>query len=399
MTSKKTLTVMSKDLLIESRNSSKNNLKNIPYKKFLMEQVIQLAKKGKNNVSPNPMVGCIIVEGRKSEVIGTGWHKKYGGNHAEIEAIKNCQKKFGSKKASLLLKNSTFYVNLEPCSMEKNTPPCTDEIIKYNPRSVICATRDPNPRINGKGIKKLRAAGINVEIGLLRSDAIDLNKVFFVNQKLSRPYITLKFAQSLDKKIGMKGKKKLLISNTLSRKDVQKIRLNHQGILIGSKTLNEDDPELTVRHKKINPNNQPIKVVLGNSIQNLPSKKIFKEFSAIIFASSKEIKIPKNLQSKSFNLIEKKKNLIKKLLKVLLSKSYCSILVEGGSGVLSSFIRNGYFDEVIVYTAPHIIGEKGVKALNKPATNIFNSSLKVKKIERFDNDIKTTYINKKPNGI
>ena len=142
-----------------------------------MARAIELAKKGQFKVQPNPMVGCVIVKNNK--IIGEGWHKEYGKDHAEINAIKNCKKKFGVKKALKLIAGSNVYVNLEPCSIEKNTPPCSNALIKYQIKKLFCGTLDPNPKINGRGIKLLKKAGIDTSVGLLKDECKELNRIFF----------------------------------------------------------------------------------------------------------------------------------------------------------------------------------------------------------------------------
>ena len=155
-----------------------------------MARAIELAKKGQLKVQPNPMVGCVIVKNNK--IIGEGWHKEYGKDHAEINAIKNCKKKFGAKKALKLIAGSNVYVNLEPCSIEKNTPPCSNALIEYQIKKLFCGTLDPNPKINGRGIKLLKKNGIETRVGLLKNECKELNRVFFTNQKNLVPTSSLK---------------------------------------------------------------------------------------------------------------------------------------------------------------------------------------------------------------
>ena len=240
--------------------------------KDFISQTLTLAKKGKGKVAPNPMVGCIIT--KKGKIIGEGWHKKYGEDHAEVNAIKDCQARFGKDKSKELLKDSCFFVNLEPCSIKNNTPACTDSIIHVQAAKVVCSMKDPNPRINGKGINKLRAAGIKVEVGAASDEAKELNKIFIVNQKFKRPFITIKYAQTLDQMIGYQAKRGIQISNARSKQDVQKIRKEHSSILIGANTLRLDNPRLTSRpESKIKI--QPAKIIVGNNFGRLIQKNIF----------------------------------------------------------------------------------------------------------------------------
>ena len=142
-----------------------------------MAKAIELAKRGQLKTQPNPMVGCVIVKNKK--IVGEGWHQEYGKDHAEINAIKNCRKRFGLKKALKIIAGSDFYVNLEPCSIEKNTPPCTNALIEHKIRKLFCGTLDPNPKINGRGIRLLKKAGIHTKVGLLKKECKQLNKIFF----------------------------------------------------------------------------------------------------------------------------------------------------------------------------------------------------------------------------
>lgn len=196
-----------------------------------MARAIELAKKGLLKVQPNPMVGCVIVKNNK--IIGEGWHHEYGKDHAEINAIKNCKKKYGDKKALQLLAGSSVYVNLEPCSIEKNTPPCSNALIEYQIKKLFCGTLDPNPKINGRGMKLLKKAGIKTSVGLLKEECKELNRIFFTNQKKFRPYIILKSAQSLDGKIALKSGESNWITSLESRKNSHHIRSRVKGILLG----------------------------------------------------------------------------------------------------------------------------------------------------------------------
>jgi diaminohydroxyphosphoribosylaminopyrimidine deaminase/5-amino-6-(5-phosphoribosylamino)uracil reductase len=364
--------------------------------KDFISQTLALAKKGQGKVAPNPMVGCVIT--KKGKIIGEGWHKKYGKDHAEVNAIKDCQAKYGKDKSKELLKDSCFFVNLEPCSIKNNTPACTDSIIRVQAAKVVCSMKDPNPRINGKGINKLRAAGIKVEVGSASDEAKELNKVFIVNQKFKRPFITIKYAQTLDQMIGYQAKRGIQISNARSKQDVQNIRKEHSSILIGANTLRLDNPRLTSRpESKIKI--QPAKIIVGNNFGRLIQKNIFKNFSHIFFVTSEKLIVPEKYSNKVTCIQTNKRNGLQKLFKELMLRGYTSILVEGGKGIISSFIKKRYFDELIVYTAPRILGSKGLKAMDNKADKIIDTVTKVHSIENFGEDLKVTYINKKANGI
>ena len=361
-----------------------------------MARAIELAKKGQRKTQPNPMVGCVIV--KNNTVIGEGWHKEYGKDHAEIDAIKNCKRKFGVKKATQLIAGADVYVNLEPCSIEKNTPPCSNALIKYQIKRLFCGTLDPNPMINGRGIKSLKKAGVKTSVGLLKDECAELNRVFFVNQKKSRPYITLKSAQSIDGKIALKNGNSKWISNAESRKNGHHLRSQVKGILVGRNTAEEDNPSLTIRltKKELNLSSsdsieQPTKIILGNLKKSKKVNKIFLNNSKVIIGS--------RLLAKKVNNIEyikyEKKNFLKEFMHDLLQRNISSILVEGGQKTLNAFIANNLFDELVLYTAPTFLGKESISTIGVKAPKAMENlkKLKMARVETFKDDIKSTYYN------
>ena len=361
-----------------------------------MARAIELAKRGRLKTQPNPMVGCVIVKNNK--IIGEGWHKAYGEAHAEINAIKNCKKRFGAKKALKLIAGSDVYVNLVPCSIKQNTPPCSNALIKYQIKRLFCGTLDPNPKINGRGIKLLKKAEVKTSVGLLQDKCKDLNRIFFTNQKKSRPYIILKSAQSIDGKISLKDGESNWISNTKSRKDSHHIRSRVKGVLVGRHTAEQDNPSLTVRLTKkelgLSKNdviNQPVKIILGNLKKSKKINKIFSNNSKIIVGSRLSTRQSKNVEYLEY----KQRSFLKEFLQDLLARDISSILVEGGQKTLNAFIVNNLFDELILYTAPLFLGKgsKDTLSLMAPDTISKSKKLKMVKVERFKDDIKTTYYN------
>ena len=362
-----------------------------------MTRAIKLAKKGQLYTQPNPMVGCVIT--KNNEIIGEGWHQSYGSDHAEVHAIKNCKRKFGIKKAAKLLKGSQLFVNLEPCSIEKNTPPCVNALILNGITKVICGTTDPNPKINGRGIKALKKAGIETSVGMLRNECEELNRVFFTTQKKLRPYIILKSAQSIDGRIALKNGQSNWISGNKSREDTHKMRAKVQGILIGKNTAELDDPSLTVRlsrHalglKKDSPLPQPAKIILGNLLTSSKSKKIFSKNARVIIGSQKSTGKKKNVEYLHY----KNKDFLQAFMQDLLAKNISSILVEGGQETLNAFIDKNIFDELVLYTAPIILGKDSLNTikLKSPVSILKAKNLTLIKVEIFENDIKATYHNK-----
>ncbi len=312
-----------------------------------MQRCLQLAQIGLGNVAPNPMVGCVIVHNDK--IIGEGYHQQFGQPHAEVNAI-------NSVKDQLLLTQSTLYVNLEPCAHHGKTPPCTDLIIvKKIPRVVIGCT-DAFEQVNGKGIEKLKAAGIDVFINVLQNESIAINRRFFTYHKKRRPFIILKWAQSADGFIASKNHKQndenkiRWISSKLSRKLVHKWRSEEQAIMVGTNTALADNPQLDVRDwKGLN----PLRIVIDRNLR-LPAhlNMLNKEIPTIVF-SVKEKTSDINLQFIQINF----ENLLDEILSRLYLFKIQSVVVEGGSKLLTSFIENNLWDEARVFTSVQHLGD------------------------------------------
>ena len=295
-----------------------------------MNRCIGLAKLAAGNVAPNPIVGAVLVHDGK--IIGEGYHKKFGEPHAEV----NCINSVKDEKKKLINK-STLYVSLEPCSHFGKTPPCVDLIIKNKIPKVVIGCKDVYKEVDGKGIKKLQEAGIEVITGILEKECIDLNKRFFTFQLKQRPYVILKWAESANGKIGS-ANERVFISNEYTNRLVHKWRGEEAAILIGTDTALLDDPALTTRLWK---GNNSIRLVIDMNLR-LPSHlKIFnKEVKTIIFNKLK--------QEEDGNLIFYKveeENLLPQLLKILYELNIQSVIVEGGAKLLQSFIDKGLWDE------------------------------------------------------
>ena len=330
-------------------------------KEGYMLHAINLAKKAKFHTNPNPRVGCVIV--KKNTVIGEGYHKRYGGRHAEINAINNCIKKFGSNKAKQLLEGSQVFITLEPCSIKAKTPPCTNALLEILPREVYCASLDPNKKINGNGVKILRKAGINVHVGLLKRQAIEINKDFFYRHKNGRPYVRIKIAQTIDGKIALKDGESKWITSEEARKNVQLLRAQNDGILIGSNTLVKDNPNLNIRDLRTY--KQPLNIVLGSTLHAKKNMNIFKDNKKVIFANSYEKIEPDTTLINNISFISlNKKNSLEDLLKKISKFDINSILVEGGSEIFNSFISKNIADEIIFYISPKFLGKDSINALS-----------------------------------
>jgi diaminohydroxyphosphoribosylaminopyrimidine deaminase/5-amino-6-(5-phosphoribosylamino)uracil reductase len=303
--------------------------------KQFMQRALDLAIKGLGGVSPNPMVGCVIVH--EGQIIGEGWHKYFGEAHAEVNAIASISNKN-------LISDSTVYITLEPCSFHGKTPACTDLLIKYKPRAVVIASKDPNPKVSGNGIKILKQAGFEVRSGVLEKEAIAINKRFFVNMNLKRPYIVLKWAQTNDGFIARKNYDSKWISNEHSRQLVHKWRTEEDAILVGRKTVKYDNPELTARSWK---GRNPIRIVIDPELKLDDSFKLFMDDDPVYIFN-----LVKNQNDGNRILLKvSKENILNDILSLLYTKDIGSVLVEGGAQVLNSFINEGLWDEARIFTS------------------------------------------------
>jgi diaminohydroxyphosphoribosylaminopyrimidine deaminase/5-amino-6-(5-phosphoribosylamino)uracil reductase len=315
-----------------------------------MRRCLELAKNGLGTTYPNPMVGSVIVSDGK--IIGEGWHKKSGEPHAEVNAV-------NSVKDKSLLKKSTIYVSLEPCSHFGKTPPCCDLIIENEIPNVVIGTVDPNVKVAGNGIKKLIDAGKNVIVGVLEAECRELNKRFFTYHNNKRPYVILKWTESQNGFIAPLTKleqRPVWITNTFSRQLVHKWRSEEQAILVGTKTVTDDNPKLDVRNWT---GKNPIRIVLDQN-NRIPKKShIFdNQLKSIVFSA-----IPKPNQEENtiFEIIDFKQNLAEQILHVLYKHQIQSVIVEGGAQTLQTFIDENLWDEARVFTG-NIHFETGIKA-------------------------------------
>lgn len=320
-----------------------------------MNRCIQLAKNGLGTTYPNPLVGSVIVYDDK--IIGEGWHKKAGEAHAEVNAIKNV-------KDITLLKNATIYVSLEPCSHFGKTPPCSDLIIKHKIPHVVIGTVDPFSEVSGRGIEKLKNAGIKVTVGVLAKECQELNKRFFTFHTKKRPYIILKWAESADGFIAPLQKENIepvWLSNIYSRQLVHKWRAEEQGIFVGTNTILEDNPKLDTRDWF---GKSPIRITIDKS-NKIPENFNFKDLSqeTIVINSLKKLDNRKNL---TFEQINFENNNINNILVVLFNYDIQSVIIEGGTFTLQQFIDSNLWDEARIFKSD-IILKKGI---NTPKLNL-----------------------------
>lgn len=304
-----------------------------------MFRCIELARKGAGLVAPNPMVGAVLVQ--DDRIIGEGWHQRYGEAHAEVGAIGLATQSGLTNSTS----NTTLYVSLEPCAHFGKTPPCADLIIRTGIPKVVIGCRDPFEAVNGKGIEKLKAAGIEVVEGVLEKECRELNKRFFSFHEKKRPYVILKWAQTADGFMAAEaGSPRLLITNEYSNRQVHQWRSEEAGILVGTNTALIDDPELTNR---LWTGPSPVRLVLDLDMRLPTSLKLFnREQKTIVFNGVKEEEQPNLI----YYRLEKNKSLISQLMDALYKLRIQSVLVEGGRHLLNSFIQEGAWDEARIIT-------------------------------------------------
>ncbi len=309
---------------------------------FYMNEALELAKKGKGFTKTNPLVGAVLVKNDK--IITKGYHKAFGKAHAEAEVI---------KKAGTKAKGASLYVNLEPCCTTGKTPPCTKAIIKAGIKEVIIGMKDPNPKVNGKGIKELENNGIKTKIGILEDQCKLLNKFFIHNQKTGLPFVAFKAAISADEKIGITGKR-IKISCKEADEFTQELRREYDAILVGSDTVLTDNPLLTTRG--IKPKKDPLRIIIDKENRIPKTAKVFKDKN-YLHIIEKDYKLNKNGH---FNL--------KKILKDLYKQNISSVLVEGGSKIFSSFIEQKIPQIAYYIVSSTILGEKNTIPLYKEET-------------------------------
>lgn len=330
-----------------------------------MLRCIQLAKNGLGTTYPNPLVGSVIVH--NDIIIGEGWHYKAGQPHAEVNAIKSVENQG-------LLKEATIYVSLEPCSHFGKTPPCADLIIESGIKKVIVGSLDPNPKVAGRGIKKLIEAGCQVIVGILENKCDELNKRFFTIHQKKRPYIFLKWAQTIDGFIAPKTEtrnetKPVWITNEFSRQLVHKMRAEEQAILVGTNTVLQDNPSLTVREWA---GENPVRIVIDRDLKIPQDLSVFNASSTTIVFNEQETKALENLD---FERINFSNEIPPQICEALFRRNIQTVIIEGGAKTLQSFIDANLWDEAFVFNGAIGFGE-GINAPN--FKGIFISEEKIK---------------------
>lgn len=317
-----------------------------------MSRALEVARLGEGRTSPNPMVGAVLV--RNGEIIGEGAHLKYGAPHAEVAAMVASHNQ---------CKDATLYVSLEPCSHFGRTPPCADAIIRNGIKRVVAAVQDPNPLVSGSGFKLLKEAGIQVESGLMADEARQLNEVFFTFHEKRRPFITAKWAMTLDGRTSVEAGASYWISNELSREYVHRMRSEHDAVLVGIGTVIQDNPRLTVRLKGYH-GRQPVRVIVDAALRSpLGSRCLSKRnggqtiMAASIMAPPERIE-RMELAGHKVLLTDSKQRMVnlEDMFRKLHLEGITSVLVEGGRQIHTSLFKLGLVDKVVAFIAPKIFG-------------------------------------------
>lgn len=316
-----------------------------------MLRAIELAEKGLGRVQPNPMVGAVIVHNH--EIIGEGYHEQYGKAHAEVNAINDVISNY--QNAEELLKKSTIYVSLEPCSHHGKTPPCADLIIKHKIPKVVISNVDPFQNVNGKGIERLKKAGVEVIVDVLKDRGYQLNKRFFTYHTLQRPYVILKWAESEDSYISIAENQRSNISGAEAKRLNHKWRAEEQAIMVGTKTVMVDDPYLTVREVE---GRNPLRVIIDKDLKLSDDLNIFNEDAKTIVFNSKKTAIEGNV---TFVEIDFYGLVPQFILYQLYLMEIQSVIIEGGAFTINEFINFNLWDEARIFKSKKPI-HQGVKA-------------------------------------
>jgi len=326
----------------------------------LMKRVLRLARKGTGKVSPNPRVGALLV--KEGRILSEGYHARFGGPHAEVDVL--------SKLSPAQRREGTLYINLEPCNHHGKTPPCTDMIIESGVRRVVVGIIDPNPRVNGKGIRRLRKAGIDVHVGVLEKACSRMNEAYIKYTTQKKPFITLKVAQTLDAKITTQSDDSRWITCQSARKFAHRIRNEHDAILVGVNTVITDDPQLTIRWgrpRKIR------RIILDSQLRIPLQSRVLNdgtpEKTTVVTTSRASTHKKESIEQKGASVWVLDSDThgrvdLSALWRKMGEEQLASVLVEGGSNVLTSVLKTGDVDRVLVFIAPKLFG-KGLNAFGK----------------------------------
>ncbi|HOT72728.1 MAG TPA: bifunctional diaminohydroxyphosphoribosylaminopyrimidine deaminase/5-amino-6-(5-phosphoribosylamino)uracil reductase RibD [Anaerohalosphaeraceae bacterium] len=355
-----------------------------------MRRALELARRGLSQVEPNPAVGCVIV--KDGQVIGEGWHRQYGAPHAEIEALEDCRRRGQEPEGAIV------YVTLEPCCFTGKTGPCTQALLQAKVAKVVAAVEDPHPQVRGRGLQQLRQAGVLTEVGLCRAEAESLNAPFFKYHRTGRPWVILKWAQSIDGKMAWRASSDggNWISNEACRQDVHRLRKKIQGIVTGIETILQDNPQLTVRlGEPIS--RPPVRIVLDSQLripfdcrvlmtQEAPTWVVTTHTS--FHAQPEKISRLRQAGAEILEVSQSGRHCdLHETLDQLAKRGLQQILVEAGPTLQSQFLKEKLADEVRIYIAPLLLGAAGKADLSAALRGMERIELHQRQIEVFGDNV------------
>ena len=323
-----------------------------------MAEALRLAERGRFGTSPNPRVGCVIA--RDGEPVGRGWHERAGGPHAEAAAL---------AAAGARARGATVYLNLEPCSHHGRTPPCADALVEAGVARVVAAMEDPNPLVAGRGFRRLREAGIPTESGLLDAEAREVNAGFVSRMTRGRPWVRLKLAASLDGKTALLNGRSQWITGEEARRDGHRLRAEACAVLTGIGTVRDDDPQLNVRH--VETPRQPLRVVVDSRLETPADARVLAGGGTLVFAAVEAKDRRRTLEEQGATVVvvpdaNGKVDLAAMMLE-LGRRGVNEVLVEAGFKLNGSLLAAGLVDELVIYLAPHLVGDAARGMFNLPA--------------------------------
>lgn len=335
----------------------------------MMARALQLAERGLYTTDPNPRVGCVLV--RDGRIVGEGWHVRAGEGHAEVNAL---------SQAGAQARGATAYVTLEPCSHTGRTPPCADALVTAGVARVVAAMQDPNPLVAGRGLARLRDAGIDVECGVLEAEAAALNPGFVKRMQTGLPFVRLKLAMSMDGRTAMASGESQWITGPEARADVQRLRARSSAVVSGAGAVLLDDSALTVRSAQLGlpeaealaaAERQPLRVLVDGRLRVPPTSRLFQQDGPVLVACRLDQSPEQDyraigaellaLPSASSDFVD-----LEALLRLLASRQYNEVLVESGAGLAGAFLRAGLVDELVIYMAPRLLGSLARPLLELP---------------------------------
>lgn len=356
-----------------------------------MALAIRLAGRGVYSTHPNPNVGCVIVA--RGEVVGSGWHRQAGGPHAEVFALREAGEK---------ARGADVFLSLEPCSHQGRTPPCAEALVDAGVKRVVVAMQDPNPLVAGRGLERLRAAGIEVETGLLEAQAQALNPGFISRMQQARPWIRVKLASSLDGRTAMASGESHWITGDAARRDVQRLRARSSAIVTGIGTVLADDPSMNVRMDAaqlygVEPVHQPLRVVLDTRLRMpVQAKMLSLPGATLVITGATDADRWQALQMAGAEVVavEKAAGRLKPeaVVTLLAERDVNELLLECGPTLAGAFLRAGLVDELVVYIAPHLMGDSARGLFHLPALQQMSEriALKWQDVRQVGNDLRLT---------